>query len=349
MQRLRIQPIPLKRRILYGFHSLLHLSRIDEILSHAVDIEGAIILAYHSVASDCDKKWIDPSNHTPIDIFEKQMMFLARKRNVISLDSLIVYINEKKTIPRGTVIITFDDGYLDNLTNAAPVLKKYNLPATVYLATGYIERQENQWVDQLYSCFNERTKSRLVLPEINDDEMGLSDPASTWHAYSRVVKHLIECSHEQRTVMLDSIKKQLVPACTPPKLTMNWDDVRNLVSNNRNVELGSHTSEHIDISRIDKNVFMSEMRVSTEAIERETGKKAVHFSCPYSRTSDTLPVIIKNEGYLSSVSDSTDILINRKSDPYFIGRIAGVLNMSRFAHYTSGMYPWLSKKIAGRY
>ena len=46
--------------------------------------------------------------------------------------------------------ITFDDGYRDNLTVAAPILEKYRLPATLFLATGYVERGETQWSDTLH-------------------------------------------------------------------------------------------------------------------------------------------------------------------------------------------------------
>ncbi|MFH0976965.1 MAG: polysaccharide deacetylase family protein [Spirochaetota bacterium] len=350
IKQLNFPKTPLKRRILYNFHSFLHLSRIDIILAHTIDADGAVILGYHSVASNENKRWIDPSNHIPRDIFEKHMKFLANNRTVISMDTLINSIKEKKPLPGGTTVVSFDDGYLDNLTNATPILKKYNLPATIYLATGYIEREENQWIDQLFTCFNERTKDRLLISEVSEKQIEMNDSASTWTAYSQIAKYLLVSTYKQRTYILASIKKQLVPNYNPPKLTMNWDDVRTLVNNNRNITLGSHTYNHTDISRIVNNKIISEIKISTEDIKRETGQSPVHFSCPYSRTAENLPAILNKLGYLSSVSDSADLLINSKSFPYALGRVTPPVNLSRLAHYTSGNYPGISKLIMrGRY
>ena len=66
--------------------------------------------------------------------FEKQMRFLReRKYNIVSLEELADLIKNKEKIPFKTVAITFDDGYLDNYTHAYPVLKKYNIPAAIFV------------------------------------------------------------------------------------------------------------------------------------------------------------------------------------------------------------------------
>lgn len=349
MKQIKFPGIPLKRRLLYNFHSFLHLSKIEKFISHIMETDGAIILEYHSVASNENRRWIDPTNHIPINIFENHMRFLANKRNVIKMDELTISIRENKPLPMGTIVITLDDGYLDNLTNAAPILKKYNLPATLYLATGYIERGENQWIDQLYTCFNERTKDRLIISEISENQMVLDDSESLWTAYSQIAKYLLVSTYKRRTHVLTSIKKQLAPNHKPPRLTMNWDDVRALVNNNKNITLGSHTYNHIDISSTNDKEAISEIQIGTDDIQRETGQRPVHFSIPYSRTVEYLPALLKEMGYRSSVSDNLDLLINSESNPYFLGRVKTPFDLSRLAHYTSGVYPWLSKLLTGRY
>jgi len=347
MEQIDIPEIPFKRRLLYFIHSFLNLSKIDKILTHMIDTDGAIILMYHSVASDKNKWCIDPRNHIPESIFEKHMKFLATERNVISLDTLIDFIKVNKPLPRGTTVITFDDGYFDNLTNAAPILKKYDLPATIYLATGYITREENQWIDELYTYFNERTNDRLIVPEIFENQRELYDFSVTWTTYSEISKYLIVSTYEQRTHVLNSIKKQLIPNRVPPKLTMSWNDIRTLINENKNITLGSHTFNHIDLSKIDDLELIFEIQTSTDDIEREIGQRPVHFSCPYSRAAKNLPEILNKLGYESSVSDSTDLLINSNSFPYTLGRVEAPSSLSRLAHYTSGNYPRISKIVTG--
>ena len=84
---------------------------------------------YHSV---------DSSDHffnvLPED-FERQMCYLRERGfNIVSLDQLAEYRKAGK-IPRKTIAVTFDDGYLDNYTHAFPVLQKYSIPASIFVIT----------------------------------------------------------------------------------------------------------------------------------------------------------------------------------------------------------------------
>lgn len=73
------------------------------------------------------------------EAFEKQMSFLFRnKYNVVSLRKFLGLAVGKRAIPKNTIVITFDDGYENNYTEAFPILKKYNLPATIFIITDFI-------------------------------------------------------------------------------------------------------------------------------------------------------------------------------------------------------------------
>jgi peptidoglycan/xylan/chitin deacetylase (PgdA/CDA1 family) len=102
----------------------------------------APIIAYHSVNPVIEKE----RNRlivTP-DTFERQMRFLQKHHyNVILVEELARLTKEKKRIPHKTLAITFDDGYKDNYTYAFPILKKYNIPATIFLIINEIGRREN--------------------------------------------------------------------------------------------------------------------------------------------------------------------------------------------------------------
>ncbi len=97
------------------------------------------IIMYHSI----EAKAADKKNLLVVGAaaFEEQMRFLREhKYNVISLKELANLIKNKLPIPPKTVVITFDDGYKNNLTVALPVLKRYNLPATIFVAPTEISR-----------------------------------------------------------------------------------------------------------------------------------------------------------------------------------------------------------------
>lgn len=101
----------------------------------------APILMYHSLSPEARKE-----NRLSVSVktFERQMRFLKeRKYNVLPLEELAALIRDNKKIPAHTVAITFDDGYKNNYTYALPILKKYNLAATIFIITDEVGRQQN--------------------------------------------------------------------------------------------------------------------------------------------------------------------------------------------------------------
>ena len=105
------------------------------------------IIMYHSVNPGAL-----PENRLAVSpaTFERQMHFLkSRNYNVLPLESVAVLIRERKKIPPRTVVITFDDGYKDNYIYAFPILKKYNLPATIFIITDEVGRAHRLSWDEI--------------------------------------------------------------------------------------------------------------------------------------------------------------------------------------------------------
>lgn len=92
------------------------------------------ILLYHKVGDDADSLTVSSER------FDKDMQYLAEHGyTTLSLDDVRRRLyDEDAKIPRRPVLITFDDGYLDNYTNAFPILAKYDLKASFYIITGMI-------------------------------------------------------------------------------------------------------------------------------------------------------------------------------------------------------------------
>jgi peptidoglycan/xylan/chitin deacetylase (PgdA/CDA1 family) len=99
---------------------------------------GIIVLVYHRVGGTSDRQ-ID----LPVELFDWQMRYLRERYRVISLDQAVAIAEESRAPREETVAITFDDGYEDIHRNAFPILRKYALPATIYLATAYIENGQH--------------------------------------------------------------------------------------------------------------------------------------------------------------------------------------------------------------
>lgn len=130
-----------KSKRLIAFTGLAILAGIILLFSLVRQRYVAPIIMYHYVhygADPSDKLVVAP------ETFQRQMRFLKERRyNVIPLEKLAVLIREKKKIPARTIAITIDDGHKDNYYYIFPVLKKYNLPATMFLIVNEIGRSQN--------------------------------------------------------------------------------------------------------------------------------------------------------------------------------------------------------------
>lgn len=98
------------------------------------------IMMYHRVLSEPKPEY---RLSVSVKALNRQLQFLKKNHyNVLSLEELADLIRHKKKIPPRTIALTFDDGYEDNYTNALPVLKKYNLPVTIFLIVEEIGSHE---------------------------------------------------------------------------------------------------------------------------------------------------------------------------------------------------------------
>ena len=104
---------------------------------------------YHRVA----QKGIDPwSLAVTPEHFDQQLAVLKKHAQPLSLLELH-QAHKKGKVPEGAVAITFDDGYANNLLEATPILQSHGIPATIFVATGYIEKQREYWWDELDQIF----------------------------------------------------------------------------------------------------------------------------------------------------------------------------------------------------
>jgi len=121
----------LKRNLLYSAYRVLkkiqYIDRMNE------NNHIANIVTYHRV-----NNYDEESLTVQVDEFDRMMHQICSNYNVISLHTLIEQIKNKRAIEPKTVVITFDDGYKDNYQYAAPILDKYQIPATFFIASGYI-------------------------------------------------------------------------------------------------------------------------------------------------------------------------------------------------------------------
>ncbi|MEM9135445.1 MAG: polysaccharide deacetylase family protein [Actinomycetota bacterium] len=257
-----------------------------------------MILTYHSVLDERWRPWIDPTYGVTARQFERHVAFLAKHRNVISMSELEAYVADGRTPPKGSVVITFDDGYLNNLTTAAPILARAGLPATFYLATGYVSERRNQWIDTVFVAFRRR---RLHHLEFGGHRYDLGAWSDEQRAHAALCNTLLPASLPERREILDDVRRQLKPDARPPALTMGWRDVQALKAFSADFEFGAHTRHHLDLSALPRDEVKVEVADSVADVEDELDQEVRHFSYPFGRLDSSGGEVIRELGLSSAV------------------------------------------------
>jgi len=150
-----------------------------------------LILNYHGVV-----KTLRPElskNHMSVEQFEAHLKYYSENYEVIPLESLISLVNEGVKPSRPTVAITFDDGYENNFSNAFPLLKQYNFPATIFVTAQAISKPgEALWYDALDICRNEIDWKSIIRPDsgINFSDDSANSTAANFEQFKKRIKSL---------------------------------------------------------------------------------------------------------------------------------------------------------------
>ena len=337
--------LPVRRRLLRSAQAGLYHCGLADWYGKRAKQATPCILMYHSVPTERVAPWIVPRNRMTPERFESQMQFLARHRTVVSLNTLLEQQKAGVPLSPGTVALTFDDGYRDNLEVVAPILAKHGLPATMYLTTGYVTRGENHWADVLYAALRRRRSDRLELDGM--PVLNLARAADRTLAYRTLAKPLLEGCCTLRRQVLDGLRTQLGLEDDAPRLTLVWDEVRQLSERYPDIALGVHTANHLDLSSTCMEEAIKDLHEASKVYEAELGVRPVHFSFPYSRPSAEVRETLIKLGYRSAMTTGGRA-VSHSADPFDLDRVEAPHSPGLLGYYTSGAHPTLSTMLFRR-
>lgn len=252
------------------------------------------ILTYHRIVPASRALGFDPRliSADP-EVFEGQVRHLARHYCVVSMDQVLGYIAGKNTAPRGAVLLTFDDAYTDFAEYAWPVLKKYKLPACLFVPTGFPDQPGREfWWDRLYRAFVSTEKTDL--PDSPLGPLPLGTAAQRKASLRRMQAFLKSCAHARAMAIVDEICARLQvdwPAANP---VLGWGALRRLAA--EGVALGAHTVNHPIMNRLMEDEIRFEIKESLNALRRESGAALPIFCYPAGGHDDAVRNILREEG-----------------------------------------------------
>jgi peptidoglycan/xylan/chitin deacetylase (PgdA/CDA1 family) len=305
---------------------------------------SVVVLAYHGVISDdyADHP-LRSFNMVTVTEFRRHLMEIVRLFTPISMDDFRAWFRGGRELPRKPVLVTFDDGYRNNLLHAVPLLKEMGVPATFFIPTGYIGDDRLLWPTEVFCRAYYWPGQRMPLP--------------------RGEEIIVPQTHSARTAFaaaLESACKQLSAADCMKYLArlraecalvldeaagemfgfLDWDGVRELRKSG--FEVGAHTVEHVIVSRVDHAQLVHELRASKATIENEIRSDCPCFAYPDGKTYDITPAAMRaaaDAGYEVAFC-IMDGICRRSANPMVLDRIwiPGRIGMREFRTRVSGTH-----------
>ena len=306
---------------------------------------GALILLYHRVfeaVSDPQLLCVTPQH------FAEHLEHLRCHYQIIRLADLARALTEKR-LPKGAVVLTFDDGYADNFYNAKPLLERYDIPATVFVTTGYIGQEREFWWDELdrlllqsgtlpetlrlsangSTCQWELDEAARYSEDVYRrhrcwNVLEKNDPSARQRLYRSLCQLLRPLPEGERRNVLDELLRWAgaEPMVRPTHRTLSSDEVSHLAVGGL-VDAGAHTVTHPVLSALPVAGQRSELQGSKACLEDILGRPITTFSYPYgSRCDYTVQTVavVREAGFDCACSNLADV-VWRGSDRFQLPRV----------------------------
>lgn len=235
-------------------------------------------------------------------VFEKQIKLLTKLYDVVSLED--IFSQRIKDRKRAKAVITFDDGYKCIYKYAFPILKKYKIPANVFLTVDAVESNQPIWSD-LLSCYIGFTKMNALELSIGENKFHfeLTDRNRRLNSLNQIKALLKGLQEAQKLLLLEEIKQKLdVDNPDNGILDMlSWDEIKEMSENN--IYFGGHTLTHPILTKITLEKAKHEVLNSKEIIEKMIGRPVTTFAYPNGQSDDfnsDIKKILSESGYKSA-------------------------------------------------
>jgi len=296
----------------------------------------ALILLYHRIAQETSDPWklcVSPEN------FRGHLECLQRRCDVVPLAELPVRLAGGRAGARTPVAITFDDGYVDNLSEALPALQAVGAPATVFLATGWIGRSQGFWWDRLAASVlkSGRLPERLEL-RIGDTQfdwerraIDASEAVQRKRLHRALWQHCQTAPEREREAVLTRLEDVFGVASRGEAAArpMTADEVREMHASGL-ISIGAHTRTHRPLSALGMDEQRREIEGSRQDCLELTGELPACFAYPYGEFDQASPQLARGAGF-SLACSTVEELAWARGDRFLLPRVSvGNLSAGRF-------------------
>ena len=297
-----------------------------------------VILTYHRVVSDhmVLDEHIQSGMYVREQSFDAHINYLRKRFNIISLDELLdLWRTNRLKSHRSYCVITFDDGWRDNYQFAFPLLMKYRIPATIFLATDFIGTARWFWPDQMMLLLEKGRHhtigavERKAFSAVLEEAIGVT--VSEEDGIFRRVESgapidsdsVIECCKgvevDRIHQIIDRLSRALHLDLPTQRVLLNWDEVREMAG--KGVTFGSHSCSHRIMTRIPLSEVKAELIDSRKTMLEQGIKPVPVFCYPNGNFDRDIQELVRESRYLAAVGCEVGLERDRAGDLFALKRI----------------------------
>ncbi|MCG2577754.1 polysaccharide deacetylase family protein [Dechloromonas sp. XY25] len=231
------------------------------------------ILIFHRVLSQPDPLFPGEFDKARFDVL---MSFVARTFNVITLGEAAKRLSQNNLPPR-TLVITFDDGYADNAEVAFPILNKYDIPATYFVSSGFLNGGR-MWNDTVIECIRHTEFDEIDLSKLGLGVCSLISTEARSKTISLILGKIKYHNLSEREDALGHLEYLTGNNILPTNLMMSSDQVSKMHRNG--IEIGGHTTNHPILSKLNLKDAENEIAGDRDRLEGIIGSSIRVFAYP---------------------------------------------------------------------
>jgi len=278
------QPVmkQLRNNVIRAGLGALYFSGAHHLLRPLLSGVGAIFMLHH--VRPAREGAFQPNRHLEVtpDFLRTTLCHLrSREIDIVSMDELHERLIQGR-FDRRFAAFTFDDGYRDNRDHALPVLREFDAPATIYVASDFAEGTGRLWWVALETVI---AKAEQVEVQIGHSALRLdaTTPAAKQATFDRLHDWLRALPGEH------DLKREIEALCAAHdvdmealcrSLCLSWDEVKQL-SADALIAIGAHTISHCNLAKQSEEIAAQEMAVSRVRIENALEREVLHLAYPY--------------------------------------------------------------------
>ncbi|HFE38581.1 MAG TPA: hypothetical protein ENK06_09245, partial [Gammaproteobacteria bacterium] len=310
-------------RFKLGFYTFLEKSGFYRFWRY-FNRDNIVILMLHGVMDEAEPaQWVPTRPQVMQHQFDESLRLISKYYKIIPISEAVAMLSGERAFHPNCVVLTFDDGYKNNLTHAWPVLEKHGVSASVYPSVGFIDRREPFWFERLDYAIQaaagkcEAFKLGEITVEIDAasrDKLRKSVKRAIVAAKAvpgtdqearQVIDSAIEFLEKQSGTRLADIFEN-----DPWSAVMTWDDLREACD--VGFEVGSHTVDHARLALLDEAEIRRQLSDSKVRLEQELDRPVDLLCYPNGCYNAIVLNVAKECGYRAALTTKEGV--NRKGD-----------------------------------